>query len=137
MAHGLPDKAFLTDTLAEVMELPVSDVADSKEMMINRAVCDERITIPLQALRDFPEVYAMDRIGGEATTAEVTVNWRCNTEQWWVAHRQVPRFRFGADVQTGNLSNAIWEIILRNPEAAALQHRWPGHSGRRCHVWLR
>ena len=26
----------------------------------------------------------MDRIGGPGALAEVKVNWRCNTKQWWV-----------------------------------------------------
>ena len=35
---------------------------------------------------EFPEVYKalMDRIGGLGALAEVKVNWRCNTKQWWV-----------------------------------------------------
>ena len=67
-------------------ELPVQDVADSKEQMILRAVCDERISVPLESLIQFPEVYKalMDRIGGPGALAEVKVNWRCNTKQWWV-----------------------------------------------------
>ena len=64
--HGLTARAFLTDTPAEVMQLPVQDVADSKEQMILRAVCDERISVPVESLMQFPEVYKalMDRIGG-------------------------------------------------------------------------
>ena len=42
-------RAFLTDTPAEVMQLPVQDVADSKEQMILRAVCDERISVPVES----------------------------------------------------------------------------------------
>ena len=82
MGKVLAARAFLTDTPAEVMQLPVQDVADSKEQMILRAVCDERISVPLESLMQFPEVYKalMDRIGGP----EVKVNWRCNTKQWWV-----------------------------------------------------
>ena len=73
-------------TPAEVMQLPVQDVADSKEQMILRAVCDERISVPVESLQQFPEVYKalMDRIGGPGALAEVKVNWRCNTKQWWV-----------------------------------------------------
>ena len=50
------------------------------------AVCDERISVPLESLQQFPEVYKalMDRIGGPGALAEVKVNWRCNTKQWWV-----------------------------------------------------
>ena len=57
-----------------------------KEQMILRAVCDERISVPMESLQQFPEVYKalMDRIGGPGALAEVKVNWRCNTKQWWV-----------------------------------------------------
>ena len=67
-------------------QLPVQDVADSKEQMILRAVCDERISVLVESLQQFPEVYKalMDRIGGPGALAEVKVNWRCNTKQWWV-----------------------------------------------------
>ena len=86
MGQVLAARAFLTDTPAEVMQLPVQDVADSKQQMILRAVCDERISVPLESLIQFPEVYKalMDRIGGPGALAEVKVNWRCNTKQWWV-----------------------------------------------------
>ena len=86
MGKVLAARAFLTDTPAEVMQLPVQDVADSKEQMILRAVCDERISVPVESLQQFPEVYKalMDRIGGPGALAEVKVNWRCNTKQWWV-----------------------------------------------------
>ena len=51
MGKVLAARAFLTDTPAEVMQLPVQDVADSKEQMILRAVCDERISVPVEVLR--------------------------------------------------------------------------------------
>ena len=38
-----------------------------------------------------------------------------------VVDQKVPRFRFGRTTQTGHVSDAIWELILRNPEAAALK----------------
>ncbi|CAJ1382341.1 unnamed protein product, partial [Effrenium voratum] len=49
------------------------DVADSKEQMILRAVCDEGISVPVESLQQFPEVYKalMDRIGGPGALAEV------------------------------------------------------------------
>ena len=46
MGKVLAARAFLTDTPAEVMQLPVQDVADSKEQIL-RAVCDERISVPV------------------------------------------------------------------------------------------
>ena len=51
MGKVLAARAFLTDTPAEVMQLPVQDVADSKEQMILRAVCDERISVPVKVPR--------------------------------------------------------------------------------------
>ena len=51
MGKVLAARAFLTDTPAEVMQLPVQDVADSKEQMILRAVCDERILVPVESPR--------------------------------------------------------------------------------------
>ena len=79
--HVLAARAFLTDTPAEVMQLPVQDVADSKEQMILWAVCDERISVPVESLQQFPEVY---KALMDDALAEVKVNWRCNTKQWWV-----------------------------------------------------
>ena len=39
-----------------------------------------------------------------------------------IVDQKVPRFRFSQTAQTGHhVSNAIWELILRNPEAAALK----------------
>ena len=87
MGKVLAARAFLTVTPAEVMQLPVQDVADSKEQMILWAVCDERISVPVRvSCSSQTEVYKarMDRIGGPGALAEVKVNWRCNTKQWWV-----------------------------------------------------
>ena len=44
------------------------------------------LSVPVESLQQFPEVYKalMDRIGGPGALAEVKVNWRCNTKQWWV-----------------------------------------------------
>ena len=39
------------------MELPVAPISDSKEHMIYRAVCDERISIPLKDLAHIPQIY--------------------------------------------------------------------------------
>ena len=68
---GLPH-----NTPAEVMQLPVQDVADSKEQMILQAACDERISVLVESLQQFSDVYKalMDRIGGPGALAEVKVN---------------------------------------------------------------
>ena len=68
MGKVLAARAFLTDTPAEVMQLPVQDVADSKEQMILRAVCD-RISVPVESLQQFPDVY-------KATALEAPGPWR-------------------------------------------------------------
>ena len=38
-----------------------------------------------------------------------------------IVDQKVPRFRFSQTTQTDHVSNAIWELILRNLEAAALK----------------
>ena len=50
-------KVFINRTLQVVMDLPVADIHDSKDHLRFRAVCDERITLPLKVLRHFPEIY--------------------------------------------------------------------------------
>lgn len=41
-----------------VMELLVAPVHDSKGHMQMRSICDERIAMPLNAFKDFPDVRA-------------------------------------------------------------------------------
>ncbi|CAJ1339557.1 unnamed protein product, partial [Effrenium voratum] len=61
------------------MELPVAPIHDSKEALRFRAICDERITLPLSALRDYDSVYTKLVAGlSKASMVEVKVNWRCN-----------------------------------------------------------
>ena len=50
-------KAFLTNTPQVVLEIPVSPISDDREHMIMRAICDERISLPLDAFKDHPEVW--------------------------------------------------------------------------------
>ena len=47
-------------------------------------MCDERITLPLKAFSDFPEIYNTSLPPLQAVV-EVKMAWRCNTEQWWTA----------------------------------------------------
>ena len=64
----------------------MADVHDSKEHLRFRAVCDERITLPLKAFADFPEIYNnLSASLGQQAVVEVKMAWRCNTEQWWTA----------------------------------------------------
>ncbi|CAE7921259.1 ppsC, partial [Symbiodinium necroappetens] len=79
-------KVFLSRTPQVVMDLPVADIHDSKEHLRFRAVCDERITLPLKAFSDFPEIYNnLSASLGQQAVVEVKMAWRCNTEQWWTA----------------------------------------------------
>ena len=79
-------KVFLSRTPQVVLDLPVADIHDSKEHLRFRAVCDERITLPLKAFSDFPEIYNnLSASLGQQAVVEVKMAWRCNTEQWWTA----------------------------------------------------
>ena len=77
-------KAFLTNTPQVVLEIPVATISDAGEHMILRAICDERISLPMEAFKDYPEVYskiaAVIPIGD---MMDVKVAWRCNTSQYW------------------------------------------------------
>ena len=57
MGTFLAAKNFIVNCPLPVMELPVAPVHDSKEALRFRAVCDERITLPLSSLRAFDSVY--------------------------------------------------------------------------------
>ena len=86
MGSFLATKVFLTNCPAPVMEMPVAPVHDSKEAMRFRAICDERITIPLDALKQFPEVHS--KLVGQlpqSAMVDVKVNWRCNVAHTWAA----------------------------------------------------
>ena len=50
-------KAFLTNTPQVVLEIPVATITDTREHMIMRAICDERISLPMDAFKEYPEVY--------------------------------------------------------------------------------
>ncbi|CAE6923501.1 unnamed protein product [Symbiodinium sp. CCMP2592] len=79
-------KVFINRTPQVVLDLPVADIHDSKQHMRLRAVCDERITLPLKAFRHFPEIYNMlSNSLGQESVVEVKMAWRCNTVQWWTA----------------------------------------------------
>ena len=115
--------AFLTDTPAEVMQLPVQDVADS--------VCDERISVPVESLQQFPEVYKalMDRIGGPGALAEVKVNWRCNTKQWWVG--AVPDSVAPSIYRKLGYTNNMIKLMGLDPSAPGCRTGADGPEGRR------
>ena len=87
-------RAFLTNTPQVVMEIPVAPITDDREHMIMRAICDERISLPLDAFKDHPEIYQqiVDILPPDQLM-DVKVAWRCNTTQYW-----------HAAVDAGNLS---------------------------------
>ncbi|CAE7598049.1 ppsC [Symbiodinium sp. CCMP2592] len=79
-------KVFINRTPQVVLDLPVADIHDSKQHMRLRAVCDERITLPLKTFRDFPEIYnSLSHSLGQESMVEAKMAWRCNTVQWWTA----------------------------------------------------
>ena len=54
MGKFMATKAFMTRTPTPVMELPIAPLHDSKEALRFRAICDERITLPLSAFAEQP-----------------------------------------------------------------------------------
>ena len=52
MGKFMATKAFMTRTPTPVMELPIAPLHDSKEALRFRAICDERITLPLLAFAE-------------------------------------------------------------------------------------
>ena len=85
MGTFLAAKNFIVNCPLPVMELPVAPVHDSKEALRFRAVCDERITLPLSSLRAFDSVYTKLVAGlSKSSMVEIKVNWRCNVVHDWV-----------------------------------------------------
>ena len=95
MGTFLAAKNFIVNCPLPVMELPVAPVHDSKEALRFRAVCDERITLPLSSLRAFDLVYTKLVAGlSKSSMVEIKVNWRCNVVHDWV--EPVPQEAAGA-----------------------------------------
>ena len=95
-------RAFLTNTPQVVMEIPVAPITDDREHMIMRAICDERISLPLEAFKEHPEIY--DQIVAILPADQlmgVKVAWRCNTTQYW--HAEVDAAAAGPLCQAGLL----------------------------------
>ena len=79
-------RAFLTNTPQVVMEIPVAPITDDREHMIVKTICDERISLPLEAFKDHPEIYdQIVAILPADQLMDVKVAWRCNTTQYWHA----------------------------------------------------
>ena len=73
----------------------MAPIHDSKEVLRFRAVCDERITLPLSSLRAFDSVYTKLVAGlSKSSMVEIKVKWRCNVVHDWV--EPVPQEAAGA-----------------------------------------
>ena len=86
MGVYLAASSFITHTPPCIMELPPAAVWATKQRMIERAICDERITLPVSSLREVDVVYTKLLPQLESSCmVEIKVAWRCTEEQWWVA----------------------------------------------------
>ena len=82
----LAASVFLARTPAVVLDVPEQPVQDTKEQLRFRAVCDERITLPLEAFKPLPDIFqALSTTLGAHSVVQAQVAWRCNCELWWVA----------------------------------------------------
>ena len=52
-----------------------------------RAICDERITLPLSAFQSLDTIYTKlaAKFSTQTAMIEVKINWRCNNVIWWAA----------------------------------------------------
>ena len=64
---------------------PPADIHDTKSHMRERAICDERISLPLSAFRELDTIYTKltALVGTQEAMVEVKVNWRCTNVIWW------------------------------------------------------
>ena len=87
MGKFLAAQTFLTHCPAIVMDLPPAAIHDSKAHLGERAICDERISLPLSAFKDLDTIYPKLRaqFGSHNAMVEVKMNWRCTNEIWWSA----------------------------------------------------
>jgi len=117
----LAASVFLARTPAVVLDLPEQDVQDTKEQMRFRAVCDERITLPLDAFKQLPDIFqALSATMGANSMVQVQVAWRCNCELWWVA--LVPHEKAESFCQCLGYSQVEIDGFLKNAlEVEALQ----------------
>ena len=130
-------RAFLTNTPQVVMEIPVAPITDDREHMIMRAICDERISLPLDAFKEHPEIYdQIVAILPADQLMDVKVAWRCNTTQYW--HAEVDAAAAGPLYAKLGYSAAAIEAMDLNPfgghvnltaQGAKILGEEPAHSG--------
>ena len=77
MGVYLAASSFITHTPPCIMELPPAAVWATKQRMIERAICDERITLPVSSLREVDVVYTklLPQLESSCMT-EIKVAWR-------------------------------------------------------------
>ena len=119
------------------MEIPVAPITDDREHMIMRAICDERISLPLEAFKGHPEIYdQIVAILPADQLMDVKVAWRCNTTQYW--HAEVDAAAAGPLYAKLGYSAAAIEAMNLNPfrghvnltaQGAKLLGEEPAHSG--------
>ena len=119
------------------MEIPVAPITDDREHMIMRAICDERISLPLDAFKEHPEIYdQIVAILGADQLMDVKVAWRCNTTQYW--HAEVDAAAAGPLYAKLGYSAAAIEAVDLNPfgghvnltaQGAKILGEEPAHSG--------
>ena len=133
MGKWMAMSAIHSHTPAAVMELPVSATRDSKEAMLFRALCDERITLPAELFRDTPIHERIERLYGGGII-EARRYWRCNTEHFWTAkvtdtwltsalyhklgysHQEIQAKGLPAPEASGELVGGVQSSILRTTE---------------------
>ena len=82
VGDGMAMSSIHSHTPAAVMELPISATTDSKQAMLFRELCDERITLPAELFRDTPIHERIEKLYGGGII-EARRYWRCNTEHFW------------------------------------------------------
>lgn len=84
--HGSFQQPFSHPPPTEIWDVPIAAVHDSKDQLRFRAMCDERITLPLRAFQNLTDIYRLllARLGQNKVVA-VKMPRRCNHVNWWSA----------------------------------------------------
>ena len=119
MGRFLATKTFMTNCPAPVMEMPIQPIHDSKEALRFRAVCDERITLPLSAFADHPMVYdKLLQSFHPDSMVDVKVNWRCNVQHTWAAE-VTPEQAWPIYLKLGYKEQELLNMGLKPPPTGA------------------
>ena len=115
------------------MEIPVAQITDDREHMIMRAICDERISLPLEAFKGHPEIYdQIVAILPADQLMDVKVAWRCNTTQYEVdaaaAGPLYAKLGYSAAAIEGMNLNPFGGHVNLTAQGAKLLGEEPAHS---------